>query len=94
VKLKKLKKDVGELKVEVESIGHTMCNLLQQNLLKDENVTLAGYDVPHPLASNSIIFVRTKGNVKPQKILLKAIKETRKLNKQFSKKFEETIKKI
>lgn len=49
MKVKILKRTPSELKLEVEGAGHGFCNLLQKRLLEDENVDLAGYDVPHPL---------------------------------------------
>jgi DNA-directed RNA polymerase subunit L len=94
LKIKILKKTPNELKIEVEGIGHTLCNLLQKRLLEDENVDLAGYDIPHPLASNSIIYVRTKGNVKPEEALLKALEKARDINEKFRKEVERAFKKI
>jgi len=61
MKVNVLKKTSNELKIEVEGAGHTLCNLLQKELLEEDNVDMAGYDIPHPLASNSVIYVRTKG---------------------------------
>lgn len=92
MKVKILKRTPNELKLEVEGIGHTFCNLLQKRLLEDEKVDLAGYDIPHPLASNSIIYVRTKGNVKPEEALRKAVKRTRKMNEVFTKKLKNVLK--
>jgi len=94
VRVKALKKTPSELKIEVEGVGHTLCNLLQKRLLEDENVDLAGYDIPHPLASNSVIYVRTKGDVKPEKALLKAVEKARETNKKFSEELEKALKKI
>lgn len=93
MKIKTLKKTSNELKIEVEGVGHTLCNLLQKRLLEDENVDLAGYDIPHPLASNSVIYVRTKGNVKPENALLKALEKTREMNEIFRKEIEKALKK-
>jgi len=94
MKVKMLKKTSNELKIEVEGIGHTLCNLLQKKLLEDENVDLAGYDVQHPLASsNSIIYVRTKGKVKPEEALRKAVEEVREINKEFGKELQKALKK-
>lgn len=92
MKVKILKRTSNELRLEVEGIGHTFCNLLQKGLLEDGKVDLAGYDIPHPLASNSIIYVRTKGNVKPEEALRKAVKRTRKMNEDFAKKLEKVLK--
>lgn len=94
VKVKTLKKTSNELKIEVEGVGHTICNLLQKRLLEDENVDLAGYDIPHPLTSNSVIYIRTKGNVKPEEALRNAVKKAREMNKEFSKKLKRAVKKI
>ncbi|MGQ9529999.1 MAG: RpoL/Rpb11 RNA polymerase subunit family protein [Candidatus Bathycorpusculaceae bacterium] len=92
MKIKTLKKTSSELKIEVEGVGHTLCNLLQKRLLEDENVDLAGYDIPHPLAPNSVIYIRTKGNVKPEEALLKAVEKTRQMNEKFRKEIEKALK--
>jgi len=92
MKVKILKKAPNELKLEIEGVGHTFCNLLQKRLLEDETVDLAGYDIPHPLASNSIVYVRTKGAVKPEEVLRKVVKRTREMNKEFSKELRKALK--
>ncbi len=93
MKVKVLKRTADELEIEVEGAGHTLCNLLQRSLLEDESADLAGYNVPHPLASNPIIYVRTKGDVKPEEILKRAIEKAREMNKTFGKEFERAFKK-
>ena len=92
MKVKISKKTSNELKIEVQDIGHTLCNLLQKRLLEDENVDLAGYDIPHPLASNAIIYIRTKNKVKPEEALKKAVKRTLKMNKEFGQKLQKALK--
>jgi len=87
-----LKKTSNELKVELEGAGHTLCNLLQKNLSEEENVDLAGYDIPHPLASNPIVYVRTKGKVKPEQVLRNAIEKMRDMNKEFGKELAKALK--
>ncbi len=91
--VKVLKKTSNELKIEVEGVGHSLCNLLQKRLLEDKNVDLAGYNIPHPLASNPVIYVRTKGNVKPEEALRNAVEKAREMNKEFSKEFGKALKK-
>ncbi|MGD8565078.1 MAG: DNA-directed RNA polymerase subunit L [Candidatus Bathyarchaeota archaeon] len=93
MKVKILQRSENELKLEVEGMGHSLCNLLQSKLLEEKSVDLAGYDIPHPIASNPIIFLRTKKGVKPEKILQKAVKEAVKKNKEFRKELEKTFKK-
>jgi DNA-directed RNA polymerase subunit L len=92
MKVKILKKTPNELKLDVDGVGHTLCDLLQKRLLEDENVDLAGYNIPHPLASNSIVYVRTKGDVKPEVVLRKAVKRAREMNKGFSKELKKALK--
>lgn len=92
MKVKLLKKTPNELKIEVEGAGHTIGNLLQKKLLEEENVDLAGYDIPHPLASNPTIYVRTTGKAKPEQILKNAIDKTREMNKEFGKELAKALK--
>jgi DNA-directed RNA polymerase subunit L len=93
LKVRVLKKNANELKLEVEGAGHTLCNLLQRRLVEDEATDLAGYDVPHPLASNPVIYVRTKGDEKPEVVLRRAVEKAREMNKEFGKEFERAFKK-
>ena len=97
MQLKILKRNLQELKLEIEGEGHTFCNLLESVLLEDEDVEFAGYDVPHPLVSNTIIFIRTKKGKKPEEALIEAIEKIRKrgreLNQEISNALEEWKKK-
>ena len=92
MKIKVLKKEKNELKIEVEAASHGLCNLLQKKLLEDENVDVAGYDVPHPLASNPVIYVRMKGAAKPEDALVKAAEKALKENTAFSKELTKALK--
>ena len=92
LKIKVLKKTANELKIEVEGAEHGFCNLLQKKILEDERVDLAGYDVPHPLASNPVFYVRMKGKAKPEKALIMAAEKARKANQAFSKALEKALK--
>ena len=93
MKVRVLKRTANELRIEVEGVGHTLCNLLQKRLLEDEKVDLAGYDIPHPLASNPLIYVRTKRDVEPEEALLRAVEKTREMNKEFSRELEKALRK-
>jgi DNA-directed RNA polymerase subunit L len=92
LKVKVLKKEANELKIEVEGAGHGLCNLLQKKILEDERVDLAGYDVPHPLASSPVIYVRMKGTAKPEDALIKAAEKAREANKAFSNELKKALK--
>jgi DNA-directed RNA polymerase subunit L len=93
MKVRVVNRTSNELKLEVEGVGHTLCNLLQKRILEEENVDLAGYDIPHPMSSSAIIYVRTKGRVKPEDILKRAVTRARGLNAEFNKEFERSLKK-
>ncbi len=85
MKVKVLKKTDNELKIEIEGSGHGVCNLLQKRLLENKSVDQAGYDVPHPLASNPVIYVRMKGKAKPEAALLEAADSAIESNEAFGK---------
>lgn len=92
MKVNVLKRTENELKIEVEGAGHTLCNLLQRKLLEDENVDMAGYDIPHPLASNPVIYLKTKGDISPEEALLKAIDKLLEVSEEFGKALEKALK--
>lgn len=92
MKVKVLQKTANELKIEVEGAGHGLCNLLQKKLGEDESVDLAGYDVPHPLASNPVVYVRMRGDAKPEDALIKAAEKAREANIAFGKELKKALK--
>jgi DNA-directed RNA polymerase subunit L len=92
MKIKILKKTENELKIEIEGAGHGVCNLLQKKLLEDKNVDQAGYDVPHPLASSPVIYVRMKGKAKPEEALIEAAEKAKESNNAFGKALEAALK--
>ena len=91
MEVKVLSKSKNELRLEIIGEDHTFCNLLQNVLLEDKNVELAGYDQPHPLIRSSIIYVRTKREVSPERTLLNALSNVRELNKEFNEKFAKAV---
>ena len=92
MKINILKRAGKELRIEVEGAGHGLCNLLQKKLMEDKSVDMAGYDVPHPLVSNPVIYVRMKGTVKPEEALKRAAETARETNEVFSKELEKALK--
>ena len=91
MEVKVLQKTKNELKIEIVGEDHTFCNLLQNVLLQDKNVEIAGYDQPHPLIRSSIVYVRTKRDVSPEKTMLSALANIKDLNKEFNEKFERAV---
>ena len=91
MEVKVVSKSKNELRLEIIGEDHTFCNLLQNILLEDKNVELAGYDQPHPLIRSSILYVKTKREVSPEKTLLNALGSVQGLNKEFDEKFAKAV---
>ena len=64
----------------------------QRRLLEDKTVEFAGYDIPHPLASNPIIYIRMKGAAKPEAALIRAVEKVREANDAFGKELDRVLK--
>jgi DNA-directed RNA polymerase subunit L len=92
LKITVLKKIDKELRIEIEGADHGLCNLLQKKLLEEKSVDMAGYDIPHPLASNPVMYVRTKGATTPEEALKKAAEKAREANDAFGKELEKALK--
>ncbi len=92
MKIKVLKKTANELKIEVEGEGHSLLNLLQKSLLEDENIEMAGYDVPHPLIDRAILYVQTKEKQNPEDVINEATKKVQDFSKDFQKSFKKASK--
>ncbi len=88
-----LKRTSDELRIEVEGVGHTLCNLLQKRIMEETGVDMAGYDIPHPMGSSAIFYVRAKGKTKPEEIFKQAANRARELNKEFGKELDRALKK-
>jgi DNA-directed RNA polymerase subunit L len=89
--VKILKKSENELKIEIQGASHGLCNLIQKRLLENKHVDFAGYDVPHPLASSPIIYLRMKGSNKPEDALIEAIERVKEADEAFGKEFEKAL---
>ena len=90
--LKVLDKGPNELRVEIQGEGHTFCNVLQKALLEDKTIEMAGYDIPHPLVSSPIIYLRTKGKRHPETALREAAEKVRTKSKEFKAGLEKALK--
>lgn len=91
MEIKVLSKSKNELKIEIVGEDHTFCNLLQNVLLEDRNVEIAGYDQPHPLIRSSVVYLRTKREASPEKVLLNALTNIHGLNKEFNERFGKAV---
>ncbi len=93
MKIRILRKESSGLRIEIEGAGHTFGNMLQKALLEDETVEMAGYNMPHPLMTKSIVYVRTKGGRRPETALRDAAKKLGKRTKELRKALEKAFKK-
>ncbi len=93
MEIKILKKEKNELKFELSGEDYTLCNLIQNTLLLDTDVELAGYDLPHPLSQKPIINIKTKKGVKAERSLVKALNKISKRADEFLDKFTKTVEK-
>jgi len=80
------------MRIEVEGEGHTFCNTIQKVLLEDETIEMAGYDIAHPLVSNPVIYLRTKGKRHPETALREAAEKIRARSKEFRASFDKALK--
>jgi len=91
MKLKVLKETDNEIRVEVQGEGHTFCNALQDVLLNDKDVEFAGYSIDHPLISEPVIFVRTRGSSNPRVVLIKATEKLKSQTDEIRQAFESAL---
>jgi DNA-directed RNA polymerase subunit L len=91
MEVKVVSKSKNELRLEIIGEDHTFCNLLQNILLEDKNVELAGYDQPHPLIRSSILYLKTKRDFSPERTLLNALGNMQDINKEFDEKFAKAV---
>jgi DNA-directed RNA polymerase subunit L len=91
MQVKVLKKTSDELRIEIEGESHTLCNLLEKVLLEDESIDMAAYNIPHPLISNPIIYIRTKGRRNPETALRDAAKKILRTEKNFRASFDKAL---
>ena len=89
LKIKTLERTKDTLRIEIEGEGHSFCNLLQNTLLEDRGVEMAGYDMPHPLTLRSIVYIKVKKDSDPNKALDRALKKIVEGSDEFLSKFSQ-----
>lgn len=77
----KKKRLVFELKGE----GHTLCNVLREELWNDKSVTVSAYNISHPLVGIPTFIIETSSK-SPKKALKDAIARLKKKNSTLVKK--------
>ena len=67
-----LSRDERTLEVSIEGEGHTLLNLLVDELNRNPHVTMAAYSIDHPLIGRARLIIRTDGKVAPEDALREA----------------------
>ena len=57
----------------IQREDHTVGNLLRCALLRDREVTFAGYKIPHPLEYRMLVKVQTRGRRSPKQVSARAL---------------------
>ena len=76
MKVKILERSEKSLKLEVSGDGHSLCSLIQEGLLEDPAVEIAGYHRVHPLSDRFIIYVRVKEG-DPDEAVMRAVERVK-----------------
>ena len=85
--------DKHEIEIEVLGENETLLNPIKQALLADKDVEVAEYIIEHPDLSVPKVYLRTKGNVKPQTVIERTLKGVIKDYDAFETAFANVLKK-
>ncbi|MFH1637838.1 MAG: DNA-directed RNA polymerase subunit L [Candidatus Woesearchaeota archaeon] len=91
MEIKVLESVKNRLKIELVGKHHTLPNLISKELWNDKDIAVAGYTLEHPIVSNAMMIIETKGS-DPKKALLKAISRLSKKNKDFLAAVKKSVK--
>jgi DNA-directed RNA polymerase subunit L len=83
-----IEEEKKKLIFEIKGEGHTLSNLLEKELWKDEDVKAAGYNVAHPLIGIPRMIVETNGKKTAREAVEDAVKRVKKQNADFQKAFK------
>ncbi len=67
-----LKEDKDTISISIEKQGHTICNVIRNELVNSEDVETAGYNLKHPQASIAYLDV-TVNKGKPRKVIQESV---------------------
>ncbi|MBT3297677.1 DNA-directed RNA polymerase subunit L [archaeon] len=84
MEFKVLEEEKNKLVFELVGETHTFCNLLKSELRNVKGVTLVSYRIEHPLVGIPTFLIETKGT-EPRKAIKEALKNVKKLAKDFQK---------
>ena len=79
-----IEKTKKRLVFKLQGGGHTICNLLKDELWNDKDVTAAAYNIDHPLINIPKFIIETNGKNEPEKALINACARLKKKNKEYA----------
>lgn len=89
MEMKVIEDNKNKLVFELTKVTHGFCNVLKDQLWKNEHVKVAAYRVDHPLVGIPTFIVETDGKEAPKDVLAGAVKKlqgvSEKLKKELSK---------
>ncbi len=91
MKINIAKQEGKYMEIEFSGEGHTLLNLLQDSLLEDKNVEMAGYSKPHPLMDRSMLFIRLKRGQRHLDAVRKAVVKADGKLDEFLAEFEKSL---
>ena len=77
---------------EIPGEGHTLCNALKSQLLKNEHVKIATYSIKHPLLGTPVMLIDTDGTISPREAMAEAANALSDECKEFRKEFDRVAK--
>jgi DNA-directed RNA polymerase subunit L len=93
MELELVKKEEGSLLIKIVGEDHTLCNLLREELYKDENVVSASYTIEHPLTEPPKFYVKTKKGKSPERALKDAADRVAEQLEDLRKQLQKALKK-
>ena len=91
MKINIVKQEGKYMEMEFSGEGHTLLNLLQDSLLEDKNVEMAGYSKPHPLMDRSNLFIRLRRGERHLDTIKKAVAKADGKLDEFLADFEKSL---
>lgn len=80
------------LAFKLKAEGNTFCNILKDELWNDEHVTVATYNIEHPLIGIPIFIVETDSKTSPRDALHDASQRIAEKADKLKKEFKKNIK--
>lgn len=80
----------GRFQAELIGVDGTVCNLIVDELWNDKSVTVAAYNIEHPLVANPKIVIETDG-ADTKKAFVDAIARLKKTNTALQKAAEKNL---